>query len=239
VVVIPQGGPPPGSEFGAAPAKRSAGLGPRGPQAGVSTSGTRGVAAQGPAPTIVLARAHPAGVVELHLQSPDGQNRLSLELLRELSASPAAHPAARRFLLTGNPRCFSVGADLNQIAALDAPTAWRLAHAGQRCLDAIAASPVPFVAAIAGYCLGGGLDLALACRARVCAPAAYLGHHGAKLGLVTGWGGTQRLPRLIGSARAIEHLLAAQGWSAQAALAEGLVQAVCPSAALISLASRI
>ncbi|HVA63126.1 MAG TPA: enoyl-CoA hydratase/isomerase family protein [Terriglobales bacterium] len=192
-----------------------------------------------PEPTGVVARMHPEGVVELHLQSPDGQNRLSLELLRELSACPAVHPSARRFVITGSERCFSVGADLNAIAGLDAPTAWGLARQGQRWLSAIADSPVPFVAALEGYCLGGGLDLALACHARVSTPGAYLGHHGAKLGLVTGWGGTQRLPRLIGRARALEHLLAAQGWSAKAARAEGLVQAVCDPDALLSVASRI
>jgi len=177
--------------------------------------------------------------VELRLESDDGLNRLSLGLLAEIAAAPAAWPRARRFVLAGNQRNFSVGADLNAIAALDAAAAWPLACAGQHALNAIAASPRPFVAAIAGFCLGGGLDLALACRARVCTPAAYLGHHGAKLGLVTGWGGTQRLPPQIGRARALEHLLAAQGWSAAAALEQALVQAVCPQPQLLACAAAL
>lgn len=192
-----------------------------------------------PEPTRLRAIEHAHGVVELRLESGDGQNRLSLELLRALGEFSSRHPQARRVILSGNARHFSVGADLNAIAGLDAPTAWKLAREGQRWFDAIAASPAPFVAAIAGNCLGGGLDLALACRARVCAPAAYLGHHGAKLGLVTGWGGTQRLPRLIGRARALEHLLAARGWTAAEALAEGLAQAVVAEAELVETAAGL
>lgn len=154
-----------------------------------------------------------------------------------MAAAPRRHPVASRFILTGNARCFSAGADLAAIASLDGVTAWRLAREGQRDFQTIVRSPVPFVAAVEGACLGGGLDLALACGARVCAPTAYFGHHGARLGLVTGWGGTQRLPRLIGAARTLEHLLAAEGWTAEQARAEGLVAAVCPAGELLAAAT--
>ncbi|TAN23813.1 MAG: enoyl-CoA hydratase/isomerase family protein [Acidobacteria bacterium] len=176
------------------------------------------------------------GAIELRLDSPDGLNRLSLELLEKIAAASARNPQAGRFVLTGNARCFSAGADLAVITVLDGPAAYRFAHRGQAALNAIERSPVPFVAAIEGACLGGGLDLALACHARICGPQAYFGHHGARLGLVTGWGGTQRLPRLIGSARTLAHLLAAEGWTADAALAAGLVAGVCPPAALLNAA---
>lgn len=181
------------------------------------------------------------GVCWLRLASGDGLNRLTLALLRELAGFPAAYPEARRFVLAGNPRCFSAGADLAAIAALASSPAgaWELAREGQHWLGRIAGSPAPFVAAIEGYCLGGGLDLALACRARVCVPGAYLGHHGARLGLVTGWGGTQRLPRLIGRARALEHLLAAQGWSAETARAQGLMQMVAAAPDLLRAAAAL
>lgn len=175
-------------------------------------------------------------MLQLRLESADGLNRLSLELLEEIAAAPERHSRATRFLVTGNRRCFSAGADLATIAALDGPAAYRFARRGQAALSAIEHSPVPFVAAIEGACLGGGLDLALTCHARFCGPEAYFGHHGARLGLVTGWGGTQRLPRLIGRARTLQHLLAAEGWSAQAALAEGLVQAVADADELLSVA---
>ncbi|MGH9468300.1 MAG: enoyl-CoA hydratase/isomerase family protein [Terriglobales bacterium] len=170
------------------------------------------------------------------MESGDGLNRLSLPLLEELAAAPLAYPQASRFILAGNARCFSAGADLQTIARLDGPAAWAFARRGQAALGAVARSPIPFVAVVEGSCLGGGLDLALACCARLAAPDAYFGHHGAKLGLVTGWGGTQRLPPLIGMARTLDHLLTAQGWPAGAALAEGLVQAVHAPSQLLSAA---
>jgi enoyl-CoA hydratase/carnithine racemase len=76
--------------------------------------------------------------------------------------------------------------------------------------------------------MGGGLDLALACHRRIAAPHALFGHRGAALGLVTGWGGTQRLPRLIGRARALEMFVAAETITAERALRLGLVDVVCP-----------
>jgi enoyl-CoA hydratase/carnithine racemase len=90
----------------------------------------------------------------------------------------------------------------------------------------IAEYPSPVFAFIEGHCMGGGLDLALACHRRICAPNAIFGHRGAALGLMTGWGGTQRLPRLIGKGRAMQMFLAAEKLSAQQALAAGLVEAV-------------
>ena len=70
--------------------------------------------------------------------------------------------------------------------------------------------PVPVIAAIRGYCMGGGMDLALACDYRIAAPNAVFGHRGASLGVITGWGGTQRLPRLVGKARALQMFLLAE-----------------------------
>jgi enoyl-CoA hydratase/carnithine racemase len=81
-------------------------------------------------------------------------------------------------------------------------------------------------AAISGYCIGGGLDLALACHLRIASPSAVLGHRGAALGLITGWGGTQRLPRLVGKAKALEMFVAAGKADAMDALRCGLIDAV-------------
>ena len=180
----------------------------------------------------------PGGAILLRLVSPDGWNRLTVDLLRAIAAQSQAHPHARAFVLTGGEQAFSAGADLNAIAALSPSAAWFLARAGQQALNAIANSPAPFIAAIDGYCLGGGLDLALACRYRLATPRAYLGHHGAKLGLVTGWAGTQRLPPLLGPARTLAHLLPAQGWSASDALAEGLISALAPPETLLARAAQ-
>ena len=97
---------------------------------------------------------------------------------------------------------------------------------GQRLMKAIECFPAPVYAAIFGYCMGGGLDLALACHRRIAAPNAVFGHRGAALGLITGWGGTQRLPRLIGKGRALELFITAEKISAVRALEIGLVDAI-------------
>jgi len=129
-------------------------------------------------------------------------------------------------VIAGNPHCFSVGADLNEIAALTGPAACRFSAMGQTLMSQIAAFPVPVIAAIAGHCMGGGFDLALACHRRIASPHAVFGHRGAALGLMTGWGGTQRLPRLIGKGRALELLVAAEKVTATRALQIGLVDGV-------------
>jgi enoyl-CoA hydratase len=163
----------------------------------------------------------------IHLESEDGTNRLTrsfvlalTEIVKELSNS------RRPLLITGNTRFFSAGADLMEIAALNGPAAYEFSKIGQRLMRTIAGFPAPVCAAISGYCVGGGLDLALACRHRIASPHAVFGHRGAALGLITGWGGTQRLPRLVGKGRALEILVAAEKVSAPRALAIGLIDAI-------------
>ena len=97
---------------------------------------------------------------------------------------------------------------------------------GQALMQSIEQFPAPVYAAVCGYCMGGGLDLALACHRRIASPRAVFGHRGAALGLITGWGGTQRLPRLIGKARALEMFVGAEKVRAGQALEIGLVDAV-------------
>lgn len=115
---------------------------------------------------------------------------------------------------------------MEEIAALDGSTAYEFSRIGQRLMTAVENFPAPVYAAVAGYCMGGGLDLALACRQRIASPHAVFGHRGAALGLITGWGGTQRLPRLIGKARALELFVAAEKVHAAHALHIGLVDAL-------------
>jgi len=163
----------------------------------------------------------------LRLSSPDGTNRLSRACVLALTEKIAdltlnAHP----LVITGNRHIFSVGADLNEIAVLTAPAAYEFSNMGQTLMNAIARFPAPVIAAVEGHSMGGGFDLALACHRRIAAPHAVFGHRGAALGLITGWGGTQRLPRLIGKGRALELLVAAEKVTAQRALAIGLVNAI-------------
>ena len=126
-------------------------------------------------------------------------------------------------IITGNDKFFSAGADLKEIALLSAQEALRFSRLGQRLTNAVDRFPVPVVAAIRGYCMGGGMDLALACDYRIAAPNAVFGHRGASLGVITGWGGTQRLPRLIGKPRAFQMFLLAEMVRADEALRIGLV----------------
>ena len=164
----------------------------------------------------------------LRLTSRDGTNRLTRA--RVLALTEAVERLTRmqpsRLVITGNAHFFSAGADLNEIAALTGAEALLFAHMGQRLMHLVASFPAPTIAAIHGYCMGGGLDLALACDRRIAGPHALFGHRGAALGLITGWGGTQRLPRLIGKARALQMFLAAEKVHAPRALEMGLVDAV-------------
>jgi enoyl-CoA hydratase/carnithine racemase len=129
-------------------------------------------------------------------------------------------------IITGNEKFFSAGADLNEISQLTGPAALEFSRSGQALTSAIDRFPAPVFAAIRGYCMGGGMDLALACDYRIAAPNAVFGHRGATLGVMTGWGGTQRLPRLIGRARALQMFLLAEMVSAEEALRIGLVDKI-------------
>ena len=167
-------------------------------------------------------------VAVLRLVSDDGMNRLTsarVEALTTAVEELAVCPPSR-LVIAGNAHFFSAGADLNQITALTGPQALDFARMGQRLMNAVAHFPAPTVAAVHGYCMGGGLDLALACGRRIAGPHAVFGHRGAALGLVTGWGGTQRLPRLIGKVRALQMFLAAEKVGAKRALEIGLADAL-------------
>lgn len=165
----------------------------------------------------------------LTLISQDGMNRLTSSKVTSLTdgiRTLASAGSSPKPLIVCGERNFSVGADLNEIAALTGPEAYRFSAMGQALMHAIASYPAPVVAAIHGHCMGGGLDLALACHRRLAAPSTVFGHRGAALGLITGWGGTQRLPRLIGKGRALEVLVAAEKLTAHRALEIGLVDAI-------------
>ncbi|HTT22660.1 MAG TPA: enoyl-CoA hydratase/isomerase family protein [Candidatus Sulfotelmatobacter sp.] len=167
------------------------------------------------------------GVTVLRLHSDDGTNRLTSACIAALTETLCrlSHGTGG-LVIAGNRKFFSTGAELSEIRALTAAAAYDFAQLGQRLMTAIAEFPAPVFAAISGYCMGGGLDLALACRRRIAAPNAIFGHRGAALGLITGWGGTQRLSRLIGKAQALEMFIAAEKINASTALRLGLIDAI-------------
>ncbi len=163
----------------------------------------------------------------LRLQSPDGTNRLSRACVLDLTA--AVRELAREsqpLIIAGNHKFFSAGAELSEIAVLTGPEAYEFSKMGQELMNAVAGFPAPVYAAVEGYCMGGGLDLALACHHRIASPHAIFGHRGAALGLITGWGGTQRLPRIVGKGKALEMFVSAQKLHAAETLRIGLVEAV-------------
>lgn len=168
-------------------------------------------------------------LVQLDTGADDPTNQLSQIRILELTAvfedilSRLPHSP---LILTGNQQFFSAGADLNEIAALIGSEAREFAAMGQRLMNLIDHHPAPVLAAIRGYCMGGGLDMALACDYRIASPEAIFGHRGAALGIITGWGGTQRLPRLIGKPRALQMFLAAEKLSAPEALRIGLLERI-------------
>jgi enoyl-CoA hydratase/carnithine racemase len=177
-----------------------------------------------------------AGSVHLlRLESADGTNRLTRKRVEALTKAIESLDTSSPLIITGNHRFFSAGADLNEILQLSGASAVKFAKMGQRLMHCISDYPGHTIAAISGYCMGGGLDLALACDLRIAAPNAIFGHRGAALGIMTGWGGTQRLPRLIGRARALQTFLTAEKLHAPEALRIGLIDRIADDALSASL----
>ncbi len=174
------------------------------------------------------------GVAVVTIDRPDALNALNGELLFELAAAfdlAESDMAVRALVITGAGRAFVAGADVANLANLsDAFSGREASLSGQDVMNLIAALPFPTIAAINGFALGGGLELALACDLRVAAKTAKLGLPEVGLGLIPGYGGTQRLPRLIGAGRALDLILTGRHVGADEALAMGLVNRVADDA---------
>jgi enoyl-CoA hydratase len=126
-------------------------------------------------------------------------------------------------IFTGSEDFFASGADIRELHELNTESAKAFSELGQELFQRIADARQLTIAALNGYCIGGALDLALACDIRIASRKSVFAHPGTKLGIITGWGGTQRLPRTIGKTAALEMLLTARHVSAADALTFGLV----------------
>jgi enoyl-CoA hydratase len=142
-------------------------------------------------------------------------------------------------LVTGAGRAFVAGADIGELVGMTPATAQTRALVGQDVFRRFETSPKPTLAAVNGYALGGGCELAMACHFRLASEAAKFGQPEVKLGITPGYGGTQRLPRLVGRGRALQLLLTGELIDAHEALRIGLVNAVVPAADLLPAARKL
>jgi len=160
---------------------------------------------------------------------PASRNSLSFAALHELDSLLSIlvnKPALKTLIFTGVENVFLSGANIRELSSLDSVTAREFSSLGQKLFQRLAEAPQLTIAAINGYCMGGGLDFALACDIRLAASTAVFAHPGARLGIITGWGGTQRLPLLIGKARAIEFFVTARLLVSNEALRIGLITGI-------------
>jgi len=183
------------------------------------------------------------GVAVVTLNRPAVLNALNLALLHDLDHALAEvrdDHDVRAVILTGaGEKAFVAGADIKELAELTPVAGKAYAAAGQRILDQIEQLGKPVIAAINGYALGGGCELAMACTIRLASETAKFGQPEIKLGIIPGFAGTQRLPRLVGKGRAMELILTGATIDAAEAYRIGLVNRVVPAAALMTEARAL
>lgn len=183
------------------------------------------------------------GVAVVTLNRPKVLNALNRALLAELDAAVdaiAADASTLAVILTGaGEKAFAAGADIQELAQVSAIEGQQLALRGQRLFSKIEGLRVPVIAAINGFALGGGCELALACTFRIASETAKLGQPEIKLGIIPGYGGSQRLPRLVGKGAALKLILTGEMITAAEALRIGLVEEVVPPDQLMARAGQI
>ena len=184
-----------------------------------------------------------SGILTLTINRPIKLNALNAATIADIDAAMQRaldEPQVRGIILTGSgEKAFVAGADIAELAALTPAQAERAAEHGQEAFCPIEESTKPVVAAVNGFALGGGCELAMAGHMRVAAENARFGQPEVNLGLLPGYGGTQRLPQLIGKGKAIELLLTADMVKADEALRLGLVNHVVPQAELLDFCRQL
>lgn len=188
----------------------------------------------------ILIAVDDTGIALVTINRPEKRNALSRAVVQELGAAfdkVADDAAIRAAIVTGaGDTAFVDGADIGELTALSAMEMRRYALDGQRVLRRLETAGKPSVAAVNGYALGGGLELAMAATVLMASENAILGQPEVKLGLIPGFGGSQRLPRLVGRGRALQMLLSGEPIDAAEAWRIGLVNAVVPPAELLGAA---
>jgi enoyl-CoA hydratase len=182
-------------------------------------------------------------VTLLFVNRPQVLNAINRETLAEIGDAArafVADPGQGALVITGQgEKAFISGADINELAPLGPAAAEDISRFGQAVVDILEQSPKPVIAAVNGYAFGGGCELALACHMRLASENAVLGLPEVKLGIIPGYGGTQRLPRLVGPGRALELVLSGRNVKADEAERIGLVNRVVPQAELVNEAVKL
>lgn len=186
---------------------------------------------------------HRDNIAVVTVSRPDKLNALNAATVAEVRAafeSLRAQEHVRAVILTGaGEKAFIAGADIVELSQMTPLTGTQVSRAGQETLRIIETMPVPVIAAINGFALGGGLEFALACHIRIASENAKLGLPEVKLGIIPGYGGTFRLPRVVGRGRALEIMLTGEMINAQEAYRIGLVNQVVPQANLLESAESM
>lgn len=180
------------------------------------------------------------GIFQLTLNRPDKLNALNQSLLESLNLAfgdAKTNPQIKAILLTGEgEKAFCAGADINRLAEVNPQEGYEFARYGQQVMQQLSTLGKPSLAAINGYTFGGGLELAMATTLRMASTTATFGQPEIKLGIIPGYGGTQRLARLVGKGRALDLCLTGRTISASDALQWGLVNSIVEPAELLTSA---
>lgn len=179
-------------------------------------------------------------IATLTVNRPDKLNALNAATIGELGAAIdelQERDDVSAVILTGAGRAFIAGADISELSGKTALEGQRLARRGQEIFRRFETSRKPTIAAVNGFALGGGCELAMSCHIRIASEVAKFGQPEVKLGLIPGYGGTQRLPRLVGRGRALQLLLTGEMIDAQEAYRIGLVNRVVPADQLVAAAT--
>ena len=182
-------------------------------------------------------------ICTLTINRPDQYNALNFDVLNELGTkldSMIKEDDCRVIILTGKgKKAFIAGADIQEMQKMNVKQAQEFSKMGQELTVKIEESKIPIIAAVNGFALGGGCEFAMACHIRYASENAVFGQPEVSLGLIAGWGGTQRLPRLVGKGRAMEILLTGQNINAEKACSMGLVNKVVSMEKLIPSVEKL
>ncbi|QBR83880.1 enoyl-CoA hydratase [Legionella israelensis] len=181
------------------------------------------------------------GILTLTLDRPEKLNALNMEVLDSLThilQQAKENVEVKGLILTGQGKAFCAGADINRLAECNAQTGYEFARYGQQVFRDLETLGKPSLAAVNGFAFGGGCELAISATLRIASTSAQFGQPEVKLGVIPGYGGTQRLARLIGKGRALDLCLTARFINAETALNWGLVTEVVEPEALLSQAKK-